>query len=66
MSKEMWEQSFEDWNKLLQDHEAEELLKDPKAVWDEAWRHVVMISSQMVLNAGHEQLGKDIQARLLS
>jgi hypothetical protein len=63
---ELWEQGFNDWKKLLQDHEAEELLKDPMAVWDEAWRHVVMMTSEMVRTAGHEELSKDIQETLLS
>lgn len=63
---ELWEQGFNDWKKLLQDHEAEELLKDPMAVWDEAWRHVVMMTSEMMRSAGQEELAKDIQETLLS
>ena len=63
---ELWEQGFNDWKKLLQDHEAEELLKDPMAVWDEAWRHVVMMSSEMMRSAGQEELAKNIQETLLS
>lgn len=39
-----WEKHFEDWQKLLKTAHAEDLLKDPKAVWDEAWRHVTMIA----------------------
>jgi hypothetical protein len=63
---ELWEQGFNDWKKLLQDHEAEELLKDPMAVWDEAWRHVVMMTSEMMRSAGQEELAKSIQETLLS
>lgn len=63
---ELWEQGFNDWKKLLQDHEAEELLKDPLAVWDEAWRHVVMMSAEMMRTAGQEELAKNIQETLLS
>jgi hypothetical protein len=63
---ELWEQGFNDWKKLLQDHEAEELLTDPKAVWDEAWRHVVMVTSEMMRSAGQEELSKSIQETLLS
>lgn len=63
---ELWEQSFNDWKKLLQDHEAEELLKDPSAVWDEAWRHVVMLTCNMVNNHGQAELSEKIQKALLS
>jgi len=43
VKKELWEESFEDWAKLLKTAKSEELLDDPKAVWDEAWRQAVMI-----------------------
>jgi hypothetical protein len=43
-----WEQNFEDWNRLLKTANAEDLLQDPKAIWDEAWRHVAMIAIGIV------------------
>jgi hypothetical protein len=44
MSKQNWETAFDDWQKLLSDAKATELLSDPKAVWDEAWRQVAMVA----------------------
>lgn len=41
---EQWEKHFEDWEKLLKKVNAEDLLKDPKAIWDEAWRTATMIA----------------------
>jgi hypothetical protein len=41
-AKAKWEQSFEDWERLLKTAGAEELLEDPKAIWDEAWRQAMM------------------------
>lgn len=45
-----WEQHFEDWNRLLKTANAEDLLQDPKAIWDEAWRHVAMVAIGVVEN----------------
>ena len=42
MIKQNWETAFEDWQKLLTDAKALDLLNDPTAVWDEAWRQVAM------------------------
>jgi hypothetical protein len=43
--KEEWEKAYEDWVKLLKVANAEEeMLSDPKAIWDEAWRQVTFIS----------------------
>ena len=36
-------QEFEDWVKLLKEAKAEDLLKDPLAVWEEAW-HVARMT----------------------
>lgn len=44
MNKENWETAFEDWEKLLKQANATELLQDPKAIWDEAWRQVAMVA----------------------
>ena len=38
-----WESHYEEWKALLIQAKAQELLNDPLAVWDEAWRHVEMI-----------------------
>jgi hypothetical protein len=47
--KQKWENAFDEWVRLLQVANAEEeMLKDPKAVWDEAWRHAFMISLSIV------------------
>lgn len=44
MTKQNWEIAYEDWQKLLTVAKATELLNDPKAVWDEAWRQVAMVA----------------------
>jgi hypothetical protein len=44
MSKQNWEIAYEDWEKLLTDAKATDLMQDPKAVWDEAWRQVAMVA----------------------
>jgi len=46
--KQQWELAFEDWEILLDRADAKNLLQDPKAVWDEAWRQAVMLSTQIV------------------
>lgn len=46
--KEHWEEAFEDWVKLLETANAKDLLEDPKAIWDEAWRHATFICSSVV------------------
>jgi hypothetical protein len=43
-----WEQSFEDWEKLLERAGAKDLLNDPKACFDEGWRQAAMIASSIV------------------
>lgn len=47
MIKEQWEQAFEDWERLLKVAGAEDLLDDPKAIWDEAWRQAQMVNIPM-------------------
>lgn len=44
MTKQNWETAFDDWEKLLKEAKATDLLQDPKAVWDEAWRQVAMVA----------------------
>lgn len=41
---EQWEKHFNDWEKLLKKVNAEDLLKDPKAIWDEAWRTATIMA----------------------
>jgi len=48
-----WEQSFEDWEKLLEQANAKELLKDPKACFDEGWRQAAMIAASIVQHNQH-------------
>jgi hypothetical protein len=70
MSKPEWEQAFEDWQVLLKRANATELLNDPLAIWDEAWRQAAMVTigilmaqSKMVTDT--EQMITHIQKRLL-
>lgn len=62
MTKMNWEQSYEDWEELLKRADALELLQDPKAVWDEAWRQVAMIATSIVQ---HNQDAKPIDIAVL-
>jgi hypothetical protein len=41
---DQWEQAFDDWVALLERADAKELLDDPKAIWDEAWRQATILS----------------------
>lgn len=38
---------YEDWVALLKQAKAEDLLKDPAAVWEEAW-HVARITAKSI------------------
>jgi len=42
-----WEQAFDDWVVLLKRANAMELLDDPKAIWDEAWRQACMLNAKV-------------------
>ena len=44
MSKQRWEHAFEDWEALLERAHSRDMLEDPKAIWDEAWRQAFMIA----------------------
>lgn len=55
MNKQAWEIAYEDWKDLLNTAKASHLLKDPSAVFDEAWRQATMIITQIVA----QQLSKD-------
>lgn len=68
--KEEWEKAYEDWIKLLQRANAEEeMLADPKAIWDEAWKQATMISWGIVDNnvksPERENVHMQMTARLL-
>lgn len=43
-----WQRAFEDWQALLRQTQSLELLNDPIAVWDEAWRAATMEIIQIV------------------
>ena len=65
-NKQKWEIAYEDWIRLLQRANAEEeMLKDPKAIWDEAWRHAFMISLSIVHKHDVANNTKPIQDDLL-
>lgn len=65
MTKQNWEIAFEDWQKLLTDANATELLQDPKAVWDEAWRQVAMVSIQVAEIHKAEGVSTELFKRLM-
>lgn len=43
MNKSECLREYEDWVKLLKETKAEDLLKDPQSVWEEAW-HVARVT----------------------
>ena len=42
-----WEQAFDDWVALLKRANAMDLLDDPKAIWDEAWRQACILNAKV-------------------
>jgi len=44
-----WEQAFEDWVALLKRANATDLLNDPKAIWDEAWRQACILNAKVAV-----------------
>ena len=64
-NKQKWEIAYEDWERLLKTAKAEELLLDPKSIWDEAWRHAFMISLSIVHKHDVANNTKPIQDDLL-
>jgi hypothetical protein len=68
--KQKWEQAFEDWDELLHRANAEDLKEDPKAIWDEAWRHATFVCWAIVEEKApitHRQSMLDeIKKRMLS
>ena len=44
-----WEQAFEDWVALLKRANAMDLLEDPKAIWDEAWRQACILNAKVAV-----------------
>jgi hypothetical protein len=64
--KQKWECAYDDWERLLKTAKAEELLDDPKAIWDEAWRHAFMIAisicdRNILVSAVKEDLEKELK-----
>jgi len=61
-AKPYWEVGYDDWVKLLERANATMLLKDPKSVWDEAWRSATLI----ITNSLHDkQLAQQIERKML-
>jgi hypothetical protein len=66
--KEQWEVAYDEWALLLDRANAKGLLKDPKAVWDEAWRQAAMVTIGILEvnpESTSEQLTQFIEKRLL-
>ena len=64
--KQKWENAYDDWERLLKNAKAEELLEDPKAIWDEAWRHAFMIAlsicdRNVLVSAVKDELLKELK-----
>ena len=43
-----WEEAYHDWRDLLDRAGALDLIHDPKAVWDEAWRQALLRSLTVI------------------
>lgn len=43
-----WEEAYHDWRDLLDRAGASDLIHDPKAVWDEAWRQALLRSLTVI------------------
>jgi hypothetical protein len=66
--KEQWEIAYDDWKQLLETANAKELLQDPSACFDEAWRQASMIAIAtvlQVLNNDQPELLRILEKRLL-
>jgi len=48
-----WEQSYDDWVKLLERADAKDMLNDSKACFDEGWRQAAMIAASIVQHNQH-------------
>jgi hypothetical protein len=64
MSKQQWEIAYEDWERLLRDAKATDLLDDPKAIWDESWRQVIMLASQIIESETDKETADKIKLKL--
>jgi hypothetical protein len=62
MRKAYWEKAFEDWEALLKVANATELLNDPKAVWDEAWRAATLL---ITVSLPDQTLAQAIERKML-
>jgi hypothetical protein len=66
--KQQWEVAYDEWALLLDRANAKGLLKDSKAVWDEAWRQAAMVTIGILEvnpESTSEQLTQFIEKRLL-
>jgi len=59
-----WEQAYEDWARLLESARAEDLLRDPRAVWDEAWRQAVMTAVGVAAATNSDKVVKKLEELL--
>jgi hypothetical protein len=62
MQKPYWEQGYDDWVKLLERANAINLLDDPKAIWDEAWRAATMVITNSLQD---KELAQKIERKML-
>jgi len=60
MKKEAWEEAYDDWVKLLDTANAKDLLQDPSAVFDEAWRQATFVISRLVAAQLSEVAAKEL------
>lgn len=65
MSKQNWEVAFDDWEKLLKEAKATDLLEDPKAVWDEAWRQVAMVAINVAEQHKADEVATELFKRFM-
>ena len=61
---QQWERAFDDWQRLLQTANAQQLIHDPKAVWDEAWRQATMIAMAIVTQELPSGMSVDLNQKL--
>lgn len=64
MTPQNWEQAFEDWERLLRIANAVQLLDDPKAIWDEAWRQASMHALALVGQEAPPAIALDLHDKL--
>jgi hypothetical protein len=60
MKKEAWKEAYDDWARLLDTAKATDLLQDPEAVFDEAWRQATFVVSQLIAAQLPEDEAKEL------